>query len=287
MASWEDGPEYAPIERPDGFSVPSAAPLSVAEPYVQPAADAPIVRPVFGTPQAPVRPLAELVPVPDETRDPTRPYDIASGAMTSGDSAWGAVHSSPPTNPITTSAAPWNSSVGGAVPAVAGGATATPWGPPTAPIQTSGGLPAPGTPQWFGPGPMYPPPAPVPVTAKDVVAALTPALLIVLLLGGLISPVAPITLIIAWALSARCSVAKVPLRVAFVVAVATMAVLGLIIGFAGALDFADWWSSLSWVALVISWCLAVAVVIIAGRALRAGERPRPPARPPTGSGLWG
>ena len=78
MASWEDGPEYAPIERPDGFSVPSAAPLSVTEPYVQHAADAPIVRPVFGTPQAPVRPLADLVPVrrtssatrPDRTRSP-------------------------------------------------------------------------------------------------------------------------------------------------------------------------------------------------------------------------
>jgi hypothetical protein len=287
MASWEDGPEYAPIERPDGFSVPAVAPLSVAEPYVQPAADAPIPRPVFGTPQAPVRPLAELVPVGEEPRDPTLPYDIASAAMTGGDSAWGAVHYSAPTSPITTSASPWNSAVAGAAPTVAGGTTAAPWVSPTAPIQPSGGLPAPGTPQWFGPGPFYPPPAPAPVTAKDAVAALTPAMLIVLLLGGLISPVAPITLIIAWGLSSRCTVAKLPLRVTFVVAVAALAVIGLIIGFVGALDFADWWNGLSWFALVITWCVAVAAVIIVVRALRAGERPRPPIRPSTGTGPWG
>ena len=62
-----------------------------------------------------------------------------------------------------------------------------------------------------------------------------------------------------------------------------------LIGFAGALDFADWWSSLSWVAMVVSWCLIVAVLVIVTRALRAGERPvnRPPNRPTSRPGPWG
>ena len=272
MATWEDGPEYAPIERPDEFSVPDAAPLDVAPPYVQPAAEAPVVRPTFGDPSAPVAPLAQLVPVPEEVRDPTIPYEVASSAMTSGDSAWSAVHWSAPTSPITTSASPWST----------GAATApgAPWGPPSGPAQGPTGLPAPGTEQWFGPSPYAPPPAPVPVTAKEVVGALTPAMLIVLALGGLIPPVAPITLVVAWTLSSRSTIAKPQIRITFVIAVATLAVLGMIIGFAGALDFADWWDGLSWVAMIISWCAIAAVLVLATRALRAGQRP------PTRPGTW-
>ena len=90
----------------------------------------------------------------------------------------------------------------------------------------------------------------------------------------------------AWGLSSRCTVAKVGLRITFVVAVATLAVLALVIGFGDYLDFTDWWAGVSWVALVLSWCVAVAAVIVIVRALRAGERPavRPQVRPP---GPWG
>ncbi|GAA3641343.1 hypothetical protein [Microlunatus ginsengisoli] len=291
MATWEDGPEYAPIERPDEFAVPEAPPLSIAEPYVQPAADAPVDRPFFGDPQAPVRPLAALVPLPEDPRDPTIPYEVVAGAMTTGDSAWGSVHSSPPTSPITTTGSPWlNESVpvGGSTPwgmpfGTPPSPGAQPFGPPA-----GGAAPAPGTPQWFGPAPYVPPPAPVPVTAKDVLTAVTPALLIVLALGALIHPVAPMTLLIAWGLSTRCTVAKPQIRTAFVIAVATVAVLGLVIGFAGALDFADWWNGLSWVAMVAAWCVIAAVLALATRALRSGQRPwQPPGGPrPGGPGGW-
>ena len=33
MATWEDGPEYAPIERPSDFQDPDAPPLKIAAPY--------------------------------------------------------------------------------------------------------------------------------------------------------------------------------------------------------------------------------------------------------------
>jgi hypothetical protein len=292
MATWEDGPEYAPIERPDGFSVPDVAPLTVAPPHLQPAANAPVQRPAFGDPAAPVIALADLVPAAEESRDPTLPYDVASSALTSGDSAWSAVHWRPPTSPISPSSpTPWGMSAtapGGWGTSAANGSWPSaplnpqgPMHPPNPPAHGPTGFPAPGTAQWFGPAPYAPPPAPVQVTAKDVVTAVTPALLIVLGLGGLIHPVAPITLIVAWTLSTRTSVAKQQIRVAFVVAVAALAVLGLFLGFAGALDFADWWNGLSWVALVISWGLFAAVLALATRALKAGERP---SRRPAG---WG
>ncbi len=289
MATWEDGPEYAPIERPDEFSTPDAAPLGDTEPYVQPSANAPVQRPAFGDPQAPVIALADLVPAPEVQRDPTVPYEVVSSAVTSGDSAWTAMHSQAPTSPIATSASPWTGGSPGTIPlgtAAAGTASFGAW--PTGPITTSAppmqgptGLPAPGTAQWFAPPPYAPPPAPLPITTKDLVNAVTPALLIVLALGGLIHPVSPITLVIAWALSTRATVAKQEIRVAFVVAVAALAVLGLFIGLAGALDFSEWWNGLSWIALVLSWGLIAAVLLLARRAFQQGQRP--PVRPNT----WG
>jgi len=96
MATWEDGPEYAPVERPNEFSIPDAAPLSVAPPYLQPAADAPSRRPSFADPGQPVAPLAALVPAQEEPRDPGLPFEIVSSAATASESAWGAAHWSPP-----------------------------------------------------------------------------------------------------------------------------------------------------------------------------------------------
>ena len=46
MATWEDGPEYAPVERPSQFENPDVAPLSTAPPVQQMAALAPKDRPV-------------------------------------------------------------------------------------------------------------------------------------------------------------------------------------------------------------------------------------------------
>jgi hypothetical protein len=278
MATWEDGPEYAPIERPDEFSTPDAAPLGATEPYVQPSANAPIQRPAFGDPQAPVIALVDLVPAPEVERDPTLPYEVVSSAVTSGDSAWTAVHSQPPTSPIATSASPWTG--GSSIPPAAG----WPYAPMTTsalPAQGPTGLPAPGTAQWFAPPPYAPQPAPLPITARDLVNAVTPAVLIVLALGGLIHPVSPITLVIGWALSTRATVAKREIRIAFVAAIAVLAVLGLFIGLADTLDFSDWWNGLSWIALVLSWGLIVAVLLLARRAFQAGQRP--PVRPTT----WG
>ena len=97
MATWEDGPEYAPIERPADFQTPEAPPLTTAPPHTQAAAWAPKSRPVFDNPSTPVIPLATLVPAPrEERRDPEKPFTVVASTMTS-DSAWGAVHWASPT----------------------------------------------------------------------------------------------------------------------------------------------------------------------------------------------
>src|SRR4029453_8108874 len=91
MATWEDGPEYAPIERPSDFRNPDAPPLDVAPPYAQVAAWAPKSRAAFDSPQGQVAPLSTLTPVREEPRDPQEPFAVVSSTMTS-DSALGGGH---------------------------------------------------------------------------------------------------------------------------------------------------------------------------------------------------
>src|SRR3954451_25262548 len=95
MATWEDGPEYAPRERPSSSAQPPVAPLDQPPAVAQPAAGAPAARPQFGQPAAPVAPLADLVPVPADVRDPRRTSDVAASALT-WDSAWRSLHWSAP-----------------------------------------------------------------------------------------------------------------------------------------------------------------------------------------------
>ncbi|HYI52434.1 MAG TPA: hypothetical protein VEX57_00600 [Microlunatus sp.] len=94
MATWEDGPEYAPLERPDAFADPSVATVGLeAPPSAPPTPPAPIERPdAFADPGQPVPPLAALVPEPPAQRDPKVPFDVAASVMTSETSAWASAH---------------------------------------------------------------------------------------------------------------------------------------------------------------------------------------------------
>lgn len=97
MATWEDGPEYAPLERPDEFADPSAATVALeAPPAAPPPPPAPVERPLFGDPQQPVPPLASLVPAPPSQRDPQQPFDVATSLVTAESSAWASTHWSAP-----------------------------------------------------------------------------------------------------------------------------------------------------------------------------------------------
>ncbi len=112
MASWKDGAEYAPIERPDGFATPRAKPLANPPKTIDLAAGAPKQAPGdFLAPQVPVPPLSSLKPAVKQTRNPRVPFPqgamtaqkkkpwkptdpIGSSAISAGASAWGVVSAS-------------------------------------------------------------------------------------------------------------------------------------------------------------------------------------------------
>jgi hypothetical protein len=273
MATWEDGPEYAPIERPSDFQTPAAPPLDVAPPYAQVAAWAPKSRPVFDSPEAPVAPLSTLTPVREEPRDPQEPFAVVSSTMTS-DSAWGAVHWAAPT----------------------GQPSATGWTPPGAyqvqpeqplPIRSDAGhtpnnFPTPGTPQWFGSGPHAQQPQPItPVSARAVLDAATPGLCMCLIIGGLVSVLSPIILCISVGLAGRVKVAKAEVRRTYLLGIGVLSaigVLGLLVVDTG---FAEWWRFLSSSALLMCWALLISTLAMVYRRLKSD------GSPPTYQSPWG
>ena len=282
MATWEDGPEYAPLERPTEFSEPVVAPLGDAPTTTALSAGAPLQQPRFDGPSAPVAPLATLVPAEvGVPRDPRQAFEVVSVTLTpepaapfgnapvhAAGGAWGAAHWTPPGQLPAQAPGPWGPPVG------------TPWPAPTTPFPVisngpqqvgPGGFPAPGSPQWFGPGPAAPIPQPTAPDAGAVVTAMTPGLLITLALG-VIYWLAPFTLCVAFFLTTRMQVAKVAVQRWFLGALGVLALVAIVGALANQDSFGDWWSLVARWALVLSVVMFVVTAVLVRRALIAGDR---------------
>jgi hypothetical protein len=264
MATWEDGPEYAPLDRPDAFAQPNTPPLYVAPPEEQLAALAPKERPAFADPPEPVEPLANLIPPVETPRDPAIPFEIVSTAMTSADSAWGAAHwTSPASHPSGPSI--------GQIP----GPAAASWPPPTEPLlpvagppPSTNGFPTPGTAEWFAPAPYRQPVTPASVNARQVFETATPGVCICLLIGGLVSLFSPIMLAVAFGLSSRIQVASAQIRRTFITALSVLGIFAVLGALSNATSFSDWWGYVSLWSLIINWVTLVVVLVLVHRELR-------------------
>ena len=299
MATWEDGPEYAPLERPDAFDAPSANPSDLAPPPTSPAQPpAPLDRPVFAGPHQPGPQLADLVPVPPEQRNPNEPFDVVSSLVTAESSAWASAHWSqpsaspgqpypqvqhyPPGQPSAPVQPPAPTQPGQPYPVAA-----QPY-PPTQPYpaqpSANGSFPAPGTPQWFAPGPGYqqPPRPPVAPSARTVLAAATPGVLITLVVGGLIWILAPITVVLALLLTGRMTYGRRQARLAFTIALSLGGLYGIATLLTSDGNYAQWWDSLAGWLCFGSWLLVASVLIVAYQELQKGRPDPPPGarRPP-------
>ena len=304
VATWEDGPEYAPHERPQYFADAPLPPLEQAPRALRPADGQPTARPRFDEPTEAVAPLAALVPEPPDERDPNRPFEVVTATLTSA-SGWGE-QGSPGSQPFVPTA-PFATAPAGLAPTAL---TATPTGGAPWPLleqPAPGGFPhtprqaprdprsaaapepqddpyaypAPGTPGWFAPPPTTygDQQQPGRVGAKQVVEAATPGLCICLAVGGVIYVLAPVMLVLAVFLSTRVQVAQRTLRIAFrsaAGAVGFFAVVGL---FRSVFDGEPWWSFVGLWSLLICWVLLGVLLLSVYQAL---ARPRPPTSNPWG-----
>ena len=151
--------------------------------------------------------------------------------------------------------------------------------PPPGPAATNGPFAAPGTPQWFAPGDYRQPPPPPPApTARTVLAAATPGVLITLVIGGFIWVLAPVTVIVAFVLSGRITYGRKVTRTAFAAVLSFLGLVGLLSLITADGSFSQWWDTVARWACFGSWVMIVATVIAAYRALKQGRPDPPPAR---------
>jgi hypothetical protein len=183
---------------------------------------------------------------------------VASAVVTAG-SAWGSAHS---TQAVATPD-------GGAPIWTPDQAVASNYPPPAA-VE---GFPAPGTPGWFGP-----PTASeatkvhVPLTFGTVVEGLSWGMVITLLLGGIISYLSPVLLVIAFFLGGQVRYRRRLVRIGIIVAMAIVAIAG-----AGAMvgtsDSTLAWESMDTASVWCCWLVIAFGLGISVFAIRRGERP--------------
>ena len=148
--------------------------------------------------------------------------------------------------------------------------------PPPGQAPANGPFAAPGTPQWFGPGDYQQPPPPPPApTARTVLAAVTPGVLLTLVVGGFIWVLAPVTMVVAFVLSGRMLYGRKVTRTAFAAVLAFLGLVGLLSLITADGSFSQWWDTVAGWACFGSWVMVVASTIAAYRALKQG-RPDPP-----------
>jgi len=111
-----------------------------------------------------------------------------------------------------------------------------------------------------------------------VLAAVTPGVLLTLVVGGFIWVLAPITLILAFALSRRMTYARKATQTAFAAAMACLGIVGLVSIFTADGIFSDWWDSVALWGCLASWVILVVTLVVVYRAVKQG-RPDPPPTP--------
>ena len=269
MATWQDGPEYAPQERPAAFVVPEAAPLMA--PPAGPAAPAalPFEEPSFAAPSGPQPDLAALVPSAAPGRNPQLPFEVLTAAITSSGPGGGLSTAGQPLPPARSPQEPFNAPG----PSLNGYLPVQPTVAPNASVNPAP-FPAPGTPQWFAPPPQSRvPDAPPAVTISQIWAAATAGVMVPLIIGAVFGWFSILMLALSFALSARIAYRRDAVRRSYVGALVVVGALGMMSMLAAGYDSDALFETLSQGSQVACGVLVVLVGLIVGAALRAGERP--------------
>lgn len=269
MATWEDGPEYAPGQRPDQFTGPDVAPLQDPPPAPGPPA-APAQRPQFGNPGNPVAPLTMLVPeAGQESRDPRAPYQVDPGTMTGSGGAWGATYWRPPSQSGTPATGTANPGTG---PATAAGPTQA-VAVTSGPDPSQGSFPAPGTPGWFAPGPAPSPPKSGP---PPKLSRATPWPAVIALGCAVFFVTAPFAFGVGFLLSLLTKYAKRQLMITWAVVGGSIILISTMSTLSNYGDLSDWYGVFRTWSLLGSFLMIILILLIINHEIQQ--------YPQTGSG---
>ena len=254
MATWKDGPRYAPRARPYGFAAPATS-VSLAPPApTPPIPAAPPMVPAF-VQSHPVAPLGALAARPVETRNPATPFATQSMMLTAKD----------PTQAIVTTGQPQTSARSG-VAAVRS---------PNQPFKVASSA-ASTKPNWAPPSEFDHPAAVVhPVAVRDALNAAYPPLLIGLGVMGLVQvPIlGMITLASVPFLFAQRTRFRVrQVKITSIVLLGVLAVLWLIQAFLNTSTINTDIGMGLW-CMLACWSMALIDIFLQWMAIRNGEAP--------------
>lgn len=281
MAKWTDGPEYAPLARPEVFVAPDTAPLP-GEPDAAAPVTPEVARPLpTFTPAAQGVALTALEPPAAPARDPQQPFEVVSTPMTAWQPVPPAETSSLPVERVATPSLPQPTMGPDGFPRLDGGSA---WRGAHS-STTHPTAPTPWTPQQpFNPS-AWPPPAASPpaprqprqVSVGEIASAVTPGVLICLAVGGAVAPLALPLYLVAMALASRIEYRRSTIARAFSIGIFVVLALGLgsMVWRQGTFDVFGWYSeSMGW-AQWANLALAVYALATVGQAMRTGEEPEP------------
>ena len=258
MATWKDGPRYAPQTRPYAFAEPAAA-LSLAPPPPSPVLPpAPDTFPAFH-PSAPAAPLEALAAKPAPVRNPQTPFATQSLMMTATNPTEAIVTSAQPQARTPTAAATLRS--------------------PQQPFTVASSA-ASTTPRWAPPSEFDHPVGVVhPVAVRDALNAAYPPLLIGMAVMGFvgITQTQPILTMLALAsvpfiFAQRTRFRVRQLRIASILALGLLAILWLIQAVLNATTL-NTDIGMGWWCLFACWGLALFDIYLQWIAIRNGEQP--------------
>jgi len=253
MASWQDGPEYAPLARPSAFVMPDAEPLQVDPAPVSPSDTAPQEEPRFTAPEQDQPALAALAPSAAPGRNPNLPFVSQTTPLTSTEARQ-------PTQPFGVVGTPLNGYLAPPVPQAAVRVNPTPF-------------PAPGTPAWFTPPTGSPVAEKRRVGVRQLLDGITPAVAITLAIGMVFGWAAPFTLVIAFVLSSRIGYRREAVHRTWQLTGFALLALGMISIASSGSDLDALFSSLAAICQFASWVVAITLTAIVGSAIHAGEQP--------------
>jgi hypothetical protein len=256
MASWTDGPEYAPAERPAAFVAPMAEDIAAAPPAAPPPQELPSAEPSFIAPQEPAPDLRELVPSAAPGRNPNLAFESMSTPITATESTI----ERRPEEPFNAPGPPLNGYLP-VQPVVQANTQVNPTP-----------FPAPGTSQWFAPPPGQPVvPAPSSIDVGQIWRATTAWVMVPLLIAMFVLPVSPVALLVAWLSTVQIKFRRAAIRRAYLIAVILIGGISLV-GVLGDPSLALW-DLLSASSTIAAWVLVFVTPGIVGMALRNHEPP--------------
>ncbi len=269
MASWQDGPEYAPQERPAAFVVPPAAPLTDPTPAPQVSAAPPEGEPSFTPPSAAQPDLAALVPSAAPGRNPKLAFEVMAATLTNaGGSSSGTASAGQPEPAERLPTQPFNAPG----PPLIAYLPVQPTVTPNAQVNPAP-FPAPGTPQWFAPPTdSRVPDAPTAVTIGQIWTATTAGVMVPLIIGALFNLLALPMLALSFALSARIAYRRDAVRRSYIGALIVVGVLWMMSMLTDGYS-SDLYQTLANGSQFACVVLFFVIGLIVGAALRAGERP--------------